>query len=128
MQVHTVQYTSTHCTVYKYTLYSIQVHTVQYTSTHCTVYKYILYIYAANDVEVKTINASYFRRKCFWTWVEGVDFATLPITVHSYSIQVHTVHIVQYTSTYCTYMHSIQLQYTGTYCTYSTVYRYILYI
>ena len=35
---------------------------------------------AANDVEVKTINASYFRRKCFWTWVEGVDFATLPIT------------------------------------------------
>ena len=66
----TSTHASTHCTVYKYTLYSIQVLTVQYTSTYCTymystqlqytgtyctystVYKYILYIYAQYTVTV----------------------------------------------------------------------------
>ena len=34
---------------------------------------------AANE-DVEVIHASFFRRKCFWAWVEGVDFATLPLT------------------------------------------------
>ena len=81
------------------------------------------------DEPTCTQSYTYFCRH--WSYRIGLQHIC---TVYSYSIQVHTVHIihtvhiVQYTSTYCTYMHSIQLQYTGTYCTYSTVYKYILYI
>ena len=71
------------------------------------------------DEPTCTQSYTYYHRH--WSYRIGLQHIC---TVYSYSIQVHTVHIVQYTGAYCTYMHNIQVhtvhivQYTSTYCTY----------